>query len=125
MRAIEPTPSGPRPGGHYSLAVECSSLVFTAGLIPTDAAGNLAPGGIEAQARQVLENLKTVLESAGLGLDRVVKTTVYLADMGDFAAFNAVYARYFTARPLPARSTIQAARIPRDALIELDAVAAR
>ena len=98
-------------------------MVFCSGQIPIDpSTGEFVPGGVVEQAEQVLKNLTAVLEAAGSGLDRVVKTTVFLADMGDFAAMNEVYARYF-GESKPARATVQAARLPKDALVEIDCIA--
>jgi 2-iminobutanoate/2-iminopropanoate deaminase len=98
-------------------------FVFTSGQIPLDPqTGEFVAGGIAEQTEQVLKNLAEVLTAAGTGLDKVVKTTVYLADMNDFAAMNEVYGRYFTDNP-PARSTVEAARLPRDARVEIDVIA--
>jgi 2-iminobutanoate/2-iminopropanoate deaminase len=97
-------------------------MIFTSGQIPLDASGVLVSGGIEEQTRMVLDNLTRVLEAAGAGLGDVVKTTVFLSDMADFASFNAVYAEYFAA-PFPARSCVQAARLPRDVRVEIEAIA--
>ncbi|HYB12013.1 MAG TPA: RidA family protein [Myxococcota bacterium] len=114
----------PRPVGPYSQAVVSHGLVFASGQIPLDPETNaLVPGEIEAQTERVLANLKAVLEAAGSSLDRVVRTTVYLADLGLFVRMNAVYSRHFRADPKPARSTIQAARLPLGAAIEIDAIA--
>jgi 2-iminobutanoate/2-iminopropanoate deaminase len=98
-------------------------MVFTAGQIGFDpASGEIVAGGIEAQTRQVLENLKAILGAAGTDLNHVVKTTVFIKDMNEFAAMNAVYATYFAQSP-PARSTVEVARLPRDARVEIEAVA--
>jgi 2-iminobutanoate/2-iminopropanoate deaminase len=103
--------------------VVAGGLVFASGQIPLDPlTGEFVAGGIEEQTEQVLRNLSAVLKAAGTSLDHVVKTTVFLADMGDFAAMNEVYKRYFEFES-PARSTVQAARLPRDARVEIDAVA--
>lgn len=111
--------------GPYSRAVEAGGLVFTSGQLPIDPlSGDIAAGGIEQQTVSAIENLKAVLEGAGVSLRDVVKTTVFLRDMDDFAAVNAVYAQRFHA-PYPARSCVEAARLPRDARIEIEAVAAR
>ncbi|MBZ0287788.1 MAG: RidA family protein, partial [Anaerolineae bacterium] len=109
--------------GPYSQAIKINGLVFTAGqvgLIP--GTKTLTEGGIEGQTRQVLNNLKAVLEAAGSSLDKVVKTTVFLQSMDDFAAMNAIYATYFSAEP-PARSTVEVSRLPVGALVEIEAVA--
>ena len=109
--------------GPYSQAIASGPWVFCSGQIPIDpATGETETGGIEAQTRRVLENLKAVLEEAGTGLDRVVKTTVFLADLADFAAMNAVYGGFFPDVP-PARSTVQVAGLPRGVAIEIEAVA--
>ncbi|HVP29051.1 MAG TPA: RidA family protein [Myxococcota bacterium] len=111
--------------GPYSQAVVHGALVFASGQIPLDpATGRLVEGEIEAQTERVLANLRAVLSAAGSGLDRVLKSTVYLADLEHFARMNAVYARHFVAHPRPARSTVQVARLPLGALVEIDVVAA-
>lgn len=122
-RTVINTDRAPMPVGPYSQAIRVDSSVFTAGQIglnPTT--GKLVDGGIKAQTRQVLQNLSAVLEAAGTSLANVVKTTVFLADLNDFAAMNEVYAEFFPDRP-PARSAVQVARLPLDALIEIEAVA--
>lgn len=121
-RAVR-TDRAPRAIGPYSQAIVANGLVFCAGQIGADpAAGGLVAGGVPEQAEQALKNLAAVLEAAGSDLDHVVKTTVFLADMNDFAAMNEIYARHFKTDP-PARSTVQAARLPRGALIEIEAIA--
>lgn len=123
MREIIHTDRAPHAIGPYSQAVRAGNLVFASGQIPTDpATGEFVSGGIAEQTEQVLRNLSAVLEAAGTGLDRVVKTTVFLAEMGDFAAMNEVYARFFTSEP-PARATVAAAGLPRNARVEIDAIA--
>jgi 2-iminobutanoate/2-iminopropanoate deaminase len=123
VRQIIQTEKAPQAIGPYSQAVVAGGFVFTSGQIPLDPlTGEFVAGGIAEQTEQVLRNLSQVLEAAGTGLDRVVKTTVYLADMSDFAAMNEVYGRHFQATP-PARSTVQAARLPRDARVEIDVIA--
>ena len=122
-RKVVSTDRAPKAIGPYSQAILADSVVFTAGqigLVPTT--GEIIDGGITAQTRQVLTNLQHVLKEADSGLDRVVKTTVYLQDMNDFAAMNAVYAEFFTQDP-PARSTVAVAALPKGALVEIDAVA--
>ncbi len=117
------TTGAPAAIGPYSQAVVMDGWVFASGQIPLDpATGQMVAGDAGAQTRRVLENLKAVLAAAGSGLDRVVKTTVYLKDMNDFAAMNAVYAEYFSKDP-PARATVQAARLPKDAAVEIDLIA--
>lgn len=109
--------------GPYSQAIKVGTLVFTAGQIPLDpATGKLVDGDISAQTERVLQNLSAVLEAAGTSLGRVVKTTCFLANLDDFAAFNAVYSTYFTDNK-PARSTVQAARLPAGAQVEVECVA--
>ena len=123
VRQIVQTKQAPDAIGPYSQAVIANGFVFTSGQIPIDpATGQFVSGGIAEQTQQVLKNLRAVLEAAGTGLQQVVKTTVYLADMQDFTAMNEVYATFFGAEP-PARSTVQAARLPKDALVEIDVVA--
>ncbi|HEX8424368.1 MAG TPA: RidA family protein [Pyrinomonadaceae bacterium] len=125
MREIVATEAAPQAIGPYSQAVRVGDLVFTSGQIPIDpATGVFVEGGIAEQTEQVLRNLAEVLRAAGTSLEAVVKTTVFLADMDDFAAMNEVYARYFSNEP-PARSTVQAARLPRDARVEIDAIAVK
>jgi len=109
--------------GPYSQAIITGNLVFTAGQIPLDAAsGELVGGDITEQTHRVLQNLQAILEAAGASFDTVVKTTVYLEDMGEFAAMNEVYAQYFKDNK-PARSTVQAARLPKNVKVEIDAIA--
>jgi 2-iminobutanoate/2-iminopropanoate deaminase len=117
------TDKAPKAIGPYEQAIKVGEFVYTAGQIPTDPkTGNFVEAGIAAQTRQVLENLKAVLEAAGSSLDRVVKATVFLKNMGDFAAMNEVYAEYL-ATAKPARSTVAVAELPRGALVEIDFVA--
>ncbi len=113
----------PKAIGPYSVAVKTDGFIFTAGQIGIDpAVGELVDGGIEAQTRQVLTNLRNVLEAAGSGLDHIVKTTVFLKDMADFAKMNAIYAEFFTQDP-PARSTVAVTGLPKGALVEIEAIA--
>jgi 2-iminobutanoate/2-iminopropanoate deaminase len=117
------TPNAPAAIGPYSQAVRWNGLVFASGQIPLDpATGQLVEGGIEEQAARVLENLKAVLEASGARLDTVLKTTIFLKDLGDFAKVNEIYGRYFPEKP-PARATVEAARLPRDVRVEIEAVA--
>jgi len=117
------TDRAPKAIGPYEQAIKVDGFVFTAGQIPTDPkTGNIVDGGITAQTRQVLENLKGVLEAAGTSLDKVVKATVFLKSMGDFSAMNEVYAQYL-GNSKPARSTVAVAELPRGALVEIDLVA--
>ena len=109
--------------GPYSQAIQVGSLVFTSGQIPIDpATGVFVPGGIKEQTRQSLTNVKTVLEAAGLTMRNVVKTTVFMADMNDFAEMNSVYAEFF-AEPYPARSAVAVKALPKGALVEIEVVA--
>jgi 2-iminobutanoate/2-iminopropanoate deaminase len=119
------TRAAPTPVGPYSQAVVHAGLVFASGQIPLDPhTGALVAGPIEVQTERVLENLRAVLEAAGSGLERVLRTTVYVTDLSLFARVNAVYARTFTGSPQPARATVQVAALPLGALIEIDAIAA-
>lgn len=108
--------------GPYSAALTVGQLVFLSGQIPLRADGTTVEGGIREQATQVLENMRGLLAAAGAGFDKVAKTTIYLADMNDFAVVNEIYATYF-AEPYPARATVQVARLPRDVRVEIDAIA--
>jgi 2-iminobutanoate/2-iminopropanoate deaminase len=123
MKKIVSTPHAPKALGAYSQAVVMNGFAFLSGQIPLDPeTGQLMEGDIAAQTIRVLENLKAVLEACGSSLGEVVKTTVYLKDMGDFAQMNEAYARYFATDP-PARATVEAARLPRDVRVEIDCVA--
>ena len=114
---------GPKAIGPYSLGVQAGHLVFTAGQVGLDpATGTMVPGGLEAETRQALENMKAILEAAGTSLANVVKTTVFLRDINDFNAMNAIYGPYFPVDP-PARSAIQVAALPRGAAVEIECVA--
>ena len=120
------TPDAPAAIGPYSQAVRVGDTLYTSGQVALDpATGNLVQGGIEAQTTRVLDNLKAVLAAAGIDLIHVVKTTVFLKDMKDFAAMNAIYARYFAPAGIvpPARSTVQVAGLPKDALVEIECIA--
>jgi 2-iminobutanoate/2-iminopropanoate deaminase len=123
VRQIVKTDNAPKAIGPYSQAVVANGLVYASGQIAFDpSTGELIQGGVGEQTERVLQNLSKVLQAAGTSLDRVVKATVYLADMNDFAAMNEVYGRFFPSEP-PARSTVQAARLPRDARVEIDFIA--
>ncbi len=113
----------PKALGPYSVAVKAGNLVYTAGQLGLDpGTGEFAPGGIEGETRQALENLKNVLESAGSSLENVIKTTVFLRDMDEFTAMNGVYGQFFNEK-FPARSAVQVARLPKDGAVEIEAVA--
>lgn len=116
------TPEAPAAIGPYSQAIRAGDLLFVSGQIPLDEAGVLVPGGIEEQTTRVMQNLEAILRAAGAGLPNVVKTTIYLCDLADFAAVNAIYAQSFPAEP-PARATVQVAALPRGARVEIEAVA--
>ncbi|NOX63530.1 MAG: RidA family protein [Chloroflexi bacterium] len=122
-RTIIHTDDAPAAVGPYSQAVRSGNLVFTAGQIGLDPATGELREGLEAQTEQVLSNLKAVLRAAGADMDRIVKTTIYLTDMADFATVNGIYARHFEDAP-PARSTVAVAALPLGALVEIEAVAA-
>ena len=116
-------PKAPAALGPYSAAVRVGELIFTSGQIPADpASGELVRGGIAEQTEQSLMNLSAVLEAAGSGLDQVIKTTCFLTDMADFAAFNAAYGKYFSEHK-PARSTVAVKALPKGALVEIECVA--
>lgn len=123
-RAVE-SPDAPKAIGPYSQAIVVNGFVFAAGQVGTDPkTGTLVEGGIEAQTEQTLKNIEAVLKAAGSSLEDVVKATVFLADMNDFAKMNEIYAKRF-AKPFPARSTVQVARLPRDAKIEIEVIAVK
>lgn len=120
------TSNAPAAIGPYTQAIRAGGLVYTSGQIALDpATGQMVPGGIAEQTTRVLENLKAVLAASGSDLSRVVKTVVFLKDMSDFAAMNAVYATYFAPEGVvpPARSTVEVARLPKDSLVEIEAIA--
>jgi 2-iminobutanoate/2-iminopropanoate deaminase len=124
MRQAVTTASAPQAIGPYSQAVKAGTLLFVSGQIPIDpATGELLQGDVTMQTHRVIQNLSEILKAAGSSLDAVVRTTVYLADLNEFAAMNEVYGTYFRA-PAPARATVQVARLPRDAKVEIDAIAA-
>ncbi|MBV9158602.1 MAG: RidA family protein [Acidobacteriaceae bacterium] len=123
MKEIITAANAPKAAGPYSTAVRQNGFVFLSGQIPLDPqSGQLVTGSIEEQTERVLENLKAVLQAAGLSFEDVVKTTVFLKDMGNFARMNETYAKYFSANP-PARSTVEVARLPRDVQVEIEAIA--
>jgi len=123
MKEIVNTNNAPAAIGPYSQAVKANGFLFISGQLPLDpASGMIAEGGIEAQTRQSLKNIQSILNAKGLKLEDVVKTTVFLADMNDFTAMNGVYAEFFTS-DFPARAAVQVARLPKDALVEIEAIA--
>ena len=124
MKKIIATKNAPSAIGPYSQAVAAGDFLYVSGQIPIDpATGNLVEGGIQEQARQSLTNLKAILNEAGTNMGSVVKTTVFLKSMDDFAAMNEVYAQFFQ-QPYPARSAVQVAKLPKDVLVEIEAIAA-
>jgi 2-iminobutanoate/2-iminopropanoate deaminase len=124
MRDIVLTDRGPKPIGPYSQAIRTNGFLFVSGQVALDPkTGEMTGGEIRQQTERVFENIKGILEAAGSNLHHVVKTTVFLKDMNDFSTMNEVYAKYFTLAP-PARSTVQVARLPKDALVEIEVIAA-
>lgn len=124
MKTQIATEKAPGAIGPYSQAVDCGPFVFASGQIPIDPTTGNIPEGITEQTRQSLSNVKAILEAAGLTMDNVVKTTVFLADMNDFAAMNAVYAEAFSA-PFPARSAVAVRTLPKNVLVEIEVIAAK
>ena len=125
MKKVISTSKAPAAIGPYSQAIQVGNLVFASGQIPIDpATGSFVAGGVKEQARQSLTNVKAILDEAGLTLDNVVKTTVFLADMNDFADVNTVYAEFF-AEPYPARSAVAVKTLPKGALLEIEVIAAQ
>lgn len=124
MKALH-TDKAPAAIGPYSQAIEVNGMVFASGQIPLDpATGNVVEGGIKEQTHQALTNAKAIMEAAGLSLANVVKTTVFMADMADFAAMNEVYSTFFT-KPYPARSAVAVKALPKGVLVEVECIAAR
>jgi 2-iminobutanoate/2-iminopropanoate deaminase len=123
MKRIITSPDAPAAVGPYSQAVAFSGFLFLSGQIPLDAAGKMLEGDVAAQTERVLNNIAAILRAAGSGLEKVVKTTVYLKDMNDFARMNEVYARFFSSEQ-PARATVEVARLPKDVRVEIEAIAA-
>ena len=123
MKKIIATNNAPAAIGPYSQAIDCGSFLVTSGQVPVDpATGEFVPGCITEQTRQVLTNVKAILEAAGLTMDNVVKSTVFLQNMSDFAAMNAVYAEFFTEGQYPARSAVEVGALPRGALVEIETI---
>ena len=124
MKTIVSTQAAPAAIGPYSQGTAGGGLVITSGQLPIDpATGAFAPGGIAEQTRQSLKNVQAVLEAAGSGMEKVLKTTVFLSDMENFAAMNEVYGEFFPQGSCPARSAVEVARLPKDALVEIEAIA--
>lgn len=123
MKKVVSTDKAPAAIGPYSQAIVVGDFMFASGQIPIDpATGELVEGGIEAQATQSMENVKNILAAEGLTFDNVVKTTIFLKDMGDFAKVNEIYGKYFTSEP-PARSCFEVGKLPKDAMIEIEVIA--
>jgi 2-iminobutanoate/2-iminopropanoate deaminase len=123
MREVISTKEGPQAIGPYSQAIRANGFVFVSGQVAIDpATQHVITGDIVAQTERVLKNLSAILKAAGSGLEKVVRSTVFLKNMSDFTAMNEVYGRYFTAQP-PARSTVEVARLPKDVLVEIDVIA--
>ena len=123
MREVIATKDGPQAIGPYSQAIRANELVFVSGQVAIDpATQQVINGDVAVQTERVMKNLSAILNAAGSGLEKVLRSTVFLKNMGDFAAMNQVYGRYFTAAP-PARSTVEVARLPKDVLVEIDVIA--
>ena len=122
MKTPVATTKAPAAIGPYAQGNIFGNLLFASGQIPVDPETGIIPEGIEAQATQSLKNVKAVVEAAGSSMDKVIKTTVFLKDMNDFAAMNAIYATFFTEGQYPSRSAVQVARLPKDALIEIEVI---
>ena len=122
MKKIIATDKAPAAIGPYSQAVEVNGLVYTSGVIPVDPATGIIPEGSVAQAEQAFTNMKHLVEAAGSSMDKVLKTTVFIKEMNDFAAINEVYAKYFP-EPYPARSCVEVARLPKDVMLEIEVIA--
>lgn len=123
MKQVITTDRGPKAIGPYSQAIKANGFIFISGQIALDpATGAIVDGDVRAQTERVMENLKGIVEAAGSSLDKVVKTSVFLKDMNDFAAMNETYGRYFPANP-PARATVEVARLPRDVRVEIELIA--
>ena len=125
MKTVISTSQAPAAIGPYAQAVENNGLVITSGQLPIDPATGTFPEGIQAQTRQSLTNVKAILTEAGTDMDHVLKTTVFLSDMNNFGAMNEVYATFFTEGSYPARSAVEVARLPKDALVEIEVIAVK
>ncbi len=124
-KTVISTTNAPAAIGPYSQAIDLGAMVITSGQLPIDPATGAFPEGIQAQTRQSLTNVKAILEAAGLTMDSVVKTTVFLSDMNNFGAMNEVYATFFTEGGYPSRSAVEVARLPKDALVEIEVIAVK
>ncbi len=124
-KTVISTTNAPAAIGPYSQAIDLGNMVITSGQLPIDPATGAFPEGIQAQTRQSLTNVKAILEAAGLTMDAVVKTTVFLSDMNNFGAMNEVYATFFTEGGYPSRSAVEVARLPKDALVEIEVIAVK
>jgi 2-iminobutanoate/2-iminopropanoate deaminase len=123
MREVVATKDGPQAIGPYSQAIKAGGFVFVSGQVAIDpSTGEIVPGGVAEQTERVMQNLAAILKAAGSGMEKVVKSGVFLKNMSDFAAMNAVYGKFFTAAP-PARATVEVARLPREVLVEIDVIA--
>ena len=125
MKTVISTSQAPAAIGPYAQAVEANGLVITSGQLPIDPATGAFPEGIQAQTRQSLTNVTAILTQAGTDMDHVLKTTVFLSDMNNFGAMNEVYATFFTEGSYPSRSAVEVARLPKDALVEIEVIAAK
>lgn len=121
MKKVISTSNAPAAIGPYSQAIEVNGMVYTSGVIPVDPATGVIPEGSVAQAEQAFKNIKNLIEASGSSMDKVVKTTVFIKEMNDFAAINEVYAKYFS-EPYPARSCVEVARLPKDVMLEVEAI---
>ena len=124
MKKVISTTKAPAAIGPYSQAIEANGFVFASGQIPVDPETGVIPEGIEAQAEQVMKNMKNLLEAAGTSIDQVVKTSVFIKNMDDFATITGIYAKYFE-KDCPARSCVEIARLPKDVLLEMEAIAVK
>ena len=125
MKTVISTSAAPAAIGPYSQAIDLGSIVITSGQLPIDPATGAFPEGIKEQTRQSLTNVKSILKAAGLSMDAVAKTTVFLSDMNNFGAMNEVYATFFSEGNYPARSAVEVARLPKDALVEIEVIATK
>lgn len=124
MKNVISTDKAPAAIGPYSQAIEVNGMVFTSGVIPVDPASGVIPEGVEAQATQAFTNLRNLIEESGASIEQVVKTTVFIKEMNDFGKINEIYATFFK-EPFPARSCVEVARLPKDVLLEIEAIVAK